>query len=281
MKLLPLVFLLTTVLLSETVFAGAWTRKQHTLYSKLSFSTLSTNTFYTRDGGKLTTADFRTWSTDIYGEYGVLDRLTAIAKIPILKSASFETTGSKAGIGDVGIGFRYGIISQTSTPVAITTFFEFPSGDENGLASLNDGSGVVRLPTGDGEFNTRIVASISHSFHPVPAFISVDAGYNIRTEGFTNEYMFGLQAGYKPAPGFWIQGILQALGPVGRTNPDLQGGGVRLGLGEGVQYTAYGFGVAYEIVENVSLSFDYHSAFGKTTNIYSGANLIAGISYER
>jgi len=260
---------------------GAWTRKQHSFYAKLGFTTLSTNQFHTKDGNKISTADFQTWSLNLYGEYGMFDRLTGIVKFPIARNARFETTESKLGIGDLGLELKYGLLSEGSTPVAVGVGVELPTGDENGFGFLKDGSGgFVLLPTGDGEFNTRLNLYASHSFYPIPAYISIDGGYNFRTKNFTDEYAVGFQAGYKLAETVWLQANLRAIGPVGTSNLDLIGSGIALGLGEGVQYTTYGLGAAYEFIPHWNISFDFFSAFGKITNIYSGVNLIFGISVE-
>ena len=279
-----LAMMITALIISikEEASAGAWTRNENSVYAKLAFSTLSTNTFHTKDGDKISTADFQTWSLDLYGEYGLLDRLTAVVKFPILKKAGFVTTQSKTGIGDLGLELKYGLVTG-STPVAIGVGVDLPTGDENGFGLLKDQvstpGGLVRLPTGDGEFNTRINVYVSHSFYPVPAYLSIDGGYNFRTKNFTNEYVFGLQGGYKIAGTVWLQANLRGMGPVRTPDPDLANGAA-LGLGEGVQYTTYSFGAAYEIIPHYAVSFDFFSAFGKITNIYSGINFVLGVSIE-
>jgi len=267
------------ILAISPAHGGAWTRKQNSFYAKLGLTTLSTNEFHTKDGDKIETADFHTWSLNLYGEYGVTDRLTGILRAPILRSAGFETTESFTGIGDIGLELKYGLLTG-STPVAVSFGADFPTGDETGTGSLKTGAGgYIRLPTGDGELNTRVSALVSHSFYPTPAYASFDLGYNVRSEGFTDEYAFGLQGGYKVFEEVWIQANLRGIGPV--ANPDATlAGGTALGYGEGVQYIAYNLGASYEVIPRVSVSFDFFSAFGRITNIYSGANLVFGLSFE-
>lgn len=267
------------VFASDSAHAGAWTKTQNSFFAKVALTTLSTNEFHTRDGDNISTADFHTWSFNLYGEYGILDRLTGIIRFPFVRSAGFETTQSFTGAGDLGLGIKYGLISG-STPLAIGLGVEFPTGNENGSGELKSTpEGFVRLPTGDGELNTRLDLYVSHSFHPAPAYVSLDAGYNIRTEGFTDEYLVILQGGYKLIEKLWVQASLKATGPVSTPDPSLAGGAA-LGFGEGVQYTAYSIGTAYEVVPHLSVSFDLYSAFGRITNIYSGLNLVFGIALE-
>ena len=266
----------------DDAVAGAWTRKQNSLYAKLGFSRIGTNTFYTKDGNEIPTADFQTWSFDLYGEYGILDRLTGVIKFPLVKRAAFETSEAKTGIGDLGIELKYGVLAGSS-PVAIGIGVELPTGDEGGIGLLKDQvsvpGGFIRLPTGDGELNTRVTLYVSHSFHPAPAYIAIDGGYNFRTKNFTDEYSFGLQAGYKLAQTVWLQANLRGVGPAADPDPELALTAA-IGLGEGVRYTSYGFGAAYEFIPHFNMSFDFFSAVGKPTNIYKGANLVVGISVE-
>jgi hypothetical protein len=267
------------ICICSDLFAGAWTRDQQSFYAKLSFTTLNSDQFHTKDGDKITTADFQTWSLNLYGEYGIINNLTAVVRFPFVRSAAFETTESFTGIGDIGVGLKYRLVSG-STPIAVGLHFELPSGNENGSGALKDLPGAsVRLPTGDGELNTRWDLYLSHSFYPTPAYASLDAGYNIRTEGFTDEYLIVLQGGYKFIPVMWAQASIKALGPVSTPDPALAGGAA-LGFGEGVQYTAYSIGTAYEISPHLIVSFDIYSAFGRITNIYSGLNLVFGIALE-
>jgi len=275
-----LLSIIITLLCSLTeANAGAWTRKQGSYYAKLGFTTLSTNTFHTKDGDEITTADFNTWSFNFYGEYGITESLTGIAKFPFLRNAGFETTESFTGIGDLSIGLRYGLVAG-STPVAVGILIDFPTGNENGSGTLKElPTASVRLPTGDGELNTQLNFSLSHSFYPAPAFVSLDGGYNVRTEGFTDEYLFAVQGGYKIIEKLWLQANLRGIGPISTPDPTLAGG-TALGFGEGVQYTAYSFGASYEIAPRLNVSFDLFSAFGRITNIYSGINYVLGISIE-
>jgi hypothetical protein len=276
--------LLTALALTRTnaYAGGAWTKKQNSFYAKLGFSTIGTNRFYTKDGNEIRTADFQAWSLDLYGEYGILDRLTGVVKFPVAKRAVFETSEAKLGIGDLGLELKYGLRTG-NTPLAIGLGVELPTGDQNGFGLLKDQAsspgGFIRLPTGDGEFNTRATLYLSHSFHPIPAFVSIEGGYNFRTKSFTNEYAFGLQAGYKLADKIWLQANLRGLGPAADPDSELAGNAA-LGLGEGIRYRSYGLGAAYEFIPRCSLSFDFFGAFGTITNIYAGANFVVGMAVE-
>lgn len=266
-------------LAAQSAHGGAWTRKRGALYSKLGFTTLATSEAYDPDGNKFTTPKFNTWSLNLYGEYGVTDRFTSVLRAPVLRAAKFENSESFTGVGDFSLEFKYGILRGT-TPVALSVEPVFPTGNKDGVTPLTDGSGgTVRLPTGDGEYNTIVKGSVSHSFHPIPGYVSLDVGYNFRTKGFTDEYLFMVQAGYQIDDVLWLQGNINAKGPVGTPDSTLASMAT-LGFGEGVQFVAYSFGLAYEMLPTVALTLDAYSAFGKITSIYSGLNLVFGVSWQ-
>ena len=270
---------LLTLFLAQHAAGGAWTRAQHSLYTKLAFTILSTSEAYDKDGNKFSTPKFNTWSLNLYGEYGVTDRITTILRAPVLRSAKYEGTESATDIGDISVEVKYGLI-RGSTPVAVSVEAEFPTGNENATGAWEDGIEIapIPLPTGDGEYNTRVKASVSHSFYPIPGYVSVDIGYNFRTMGFTDEFLFMIQAGYQIDDVLWLQGNINAKGPVKTPDPVLADKAT-LGFGEGVQFIAYSAGLAYEMLPTITLSFDAYSAFGKITSIYSGLNLVFGVSY--
>jgi hypothetical protein len=249
------------------------------MYLKVSGTYLGTSEAYDQNGDKFATTTFTTWSLNLYSEYGVTNRLTAILRAPLIRSAAYENTENLTKPGDIGIGLKYGLI-RGSTPVAIAIEPEFPTGEEIGTVPVTDGSGgTVRLPTGDGEYNTLVRTSVSHSFYPIPGYVSFDAGYNFRTEGFTDEYLFMIQAGYELDHDLWLQGNLHAKGPV--TTPDSALASMAtLGFGEGVQFVAYSVGLSYGVNTALELTFDAYSAFGKITSIYSGVNFVLGIAWR-
>jgi hypothetical protein len=274
-------FLVTaiTLLTTDGFAGGGWIRKKNSLYFKTAFSRLATDRFYTSTGQKISTADFTTWSLDAYAEYGIVERWDAIVRFPVYKRSSFETTTSASGIGDLAVEFRYGL-STGRWPVALGIGVDLPTGDNRLSAQVkNDPGATIFLPTGDGEWNYRFNFYVSHGFETSPLYVSLDGGYNLRTMGFTDEYTIGLQAGYQPLRAIGVQVFARRLAPIGDVDSSTPSS--RIGIGEGVQYTSLGGGLSYEFAPGYTLSADFFSAVGKITNIYSGANFVIGLSFEK
>lgn len=262
----------------QSFAGGGWINQPGTLYAKIGLTTLSTNAFHGPDGSLITTADFTTQTLQFYSEYGILEDLSAVFDIPFLKRSKYITSRAVTGFGDVGIEFKYGLMSA-EIPVAVGVRFELPTGDKNAFGrNLSNPDAIIYLPTGDGEFNVWARAYASHSFHPFPVFVTLDAGYNFRTQNLTDQYQVGFQLGYKPVEGLWLFGNVRRLALVGQANTQLIFNAI--GVGEGVEYSSYGMGISYGFLPHLSISLDAASAFGPVKNIYSGTNVGFGIAVD-
>lgn len=270
---------------------GAWIKERGKGYTKAAVTTLGADRYYLADGaltdslGTISTQTFQ-----LYGEFGIADKIELIVNIPVWKintTSDFETV---SGIGDPLIGFKTSLVSG-DWPVAGGLLVGIPLGDPIGEAlSLNDPMGVRarQLPTGDGELDAWVFGVVSHSFWPDPVYVSFEAGYNFRSiavrdftssfdgGNFTNTYYLQLEGGYEPLDRLWIIGRFRRYAPAGTP---VEGRYAFFGLGEGVTYNAFFIGGVYTLESGLGFSLDFSSAFG-VRNIYAGANIVAGVSYE-
>lgn len=262
----------------EAHAGGGWARRPHSLYVKLAGTTLASTAFHTSDGNVVRTADFNTQTIQLYMEYGVINRLSAILDAPVFKRAAYATASPASGIGDFGLVLKYAVLSGRF-PTSLGIGAEFPTGNRRAFgANKHNPEARIFLPTGDGEFNTWLRSYVSHSFHPRPAFASVDVGYNLRTMGFTNQYQMNLQLGYRPSDAVWLFGGLRRLATAGTP----RGGAAfsSIGIGEGVEYTSYGVGLSVEVAPHMDVTGDVSGGLGRAKNIYSGFNFGFGVAAD-
>jgi hypothetical protein len=106
---------------------SGWTKKKGEFFGQWSASYFSSDQYYNLSGELLETSTFRHYGTSLYGEYGLTDRLTVIANWPTYKFNSFETTETVSGLGDLGLGLKYGL-PLGGVPVSITITPELPTG---------------------------------------------------------------------------------------------------------------------------------------------------------
>jgi hypothetical protein len=265
---------------------SGWTRKKNTYFIKTSFNIFSSDTYYSLSGNKSVSQNFfNQKSLTLYGEYGISDKLTAIINFPMLKLNSFDNTETAAGIGDLKIEFKYALLTK-NIPLTIAVAPEFPTGSQNNYAkNLQSNLGFleqINLPTGDGEFNVWTTLAASHSFHPLPIYISLSTAYNFRTQyngfSFRDQVKFNFEAGYKLLDKVWLNGTLSAQTSMGK-----ESGTTDFIRGEGTEFTAFGFGAAYEVVKHWSVSLQtwgYADLIFDRKNIYSAPTYSIGVFYE-
>lgn len=183
---------------------GPWPQQKGNGYYKLSLWWINFNQHYT-DSGKIdpnvTTGIYNTF---FYGEYGFTDRLTGIVNAPIYSRNFMNNLVSSTtneiivpgeainSIGDIDVALKYGLTKPGSRfPIAATLQFGLPTGIAAGGSQGN-------LQTGDGEFNQLIRIDAGHGFKissTTNAYVSAYTGFNNRTNGFSEEFRFGLELG--------------------------------------------------------------------------------------
>jgi len=197
--------LLSTLLVMSVSFSaiagGGWTPKKKKGYFKFGQNILRSSKFYSPSGDIIDVNTISLYTTSIYGEYGLTDRLAAIVYAPLFvrntinKQESRQTgmlisDGDMANaIGDLDLGIKYALIYDKSIALSASLTLGIPTGITNG------GEGQI-LQTGDGEFNQLVKLEASKSFYPRPLYVSTLVGFNNRSEGFSEEFHFGVEVGY-------------------------------------------------------------------------------------
>jgi hypothetical protein len=192
---------LFSVTATSLLLAGGWPQPKGHAYLKLYEWWIVADQHYTDQGKIDPNTTNGVFNTIFYGEYGVTDRLTVVASVPLFSRAYFNntisgTTGETIipgeainGIGDADIGLKYGIPNM---PLAMSAMvvLGLPLGDESGGST---GS----LQTGDGEFNQMLQIDAGQGFTigDAPAYANIYAAFNNRTNGYSDEVRAGIEAG--------------------------------------------------------------------------------------
>lgn len=269
-------------LLSNGVFSQ-WTKGKGNGYYKLSGWYLQADQHYTNTGDidpNLTRSQF---NASVYAEYGISDKLDVIAYVPFLSRATENdevsgTTGQQISegeafnsFGDIDLGVRYGIFKNDKYALSASLKLGIPTGDN---AGGSDGS----FQTGDGEFNQLLQSSLGTSFNigSIPSYAKVYAGFNNRTEGFSDELRAGLELGASFLDDkLWIIGrsdILESL-QNGDLNAQNSQGSI---FANNIEYVSLGIEAAYYVTEKIGVSFNYTSAVsGKL--VFAAPSISGGI----
>lgn len=181
---------------------GGWPQPKGSGYFKLSQWWIIADQHYTDQGLIDPNETGGIFNTSFYGEYGFTDRLTGIVYAPLFSRAFFNnsisgTTGETIrrgeainGVGDADVSIKYGLVTKGPVAVSATLTFGLPLGNASGGTDGN-------LQTGDGEFNQMLQIDVGKGFAigETNAYANAYAGFNNRTNGFSDEWRLGIEAG--------------------------------------------------------------------------------------
>ncbi len=251
----PLTFTLLILLTTTLAQAGGgWPQPKGGGFLKLGQNMIIADQFY-QPNGELT--DIRTislFTTSLYGEYGITDRLTAVAYVPFFVRSTLNREEDPAGelvsegdfinsVGDTNLGLKYGILTDGPVVVSVGLTLGLPLGSTSGGET-----GI--LQTGDGEFNQLITVEASRSFGSL--YTTALLGFNNRTEGFSEEFRYGFEAGYRFGK---LIAQLRLFGVESFENGDMQpGGGGNSIFANNTEFLSVTPEIAYNLTEKLGVS---------------------------
>lgn len=185
---------------------GGWTQLKHHGYVKTSAFYVSSDQHYTDVGLIDPNTTYKLFNLNIYGEYGLTDRLTLQGYFPFISRSLFNNTVSGTtgetifpgdvinSVGDLDVSFKYGLIQNKPWVLSAMLTLGIPTG-------ISDGGYNGTLQTGDGEFNQMLQFDLSGGFSlgNASSWVSFYTALNNRTNGFSDEFRYGAEWG-----GQWI-----------------------------------------------------------------------------
>ncbi len=156
-------------------------------------------------------------------QYGLLNNLTVTATLPFVSKINPPTATSTTGLGDVGVGARWEPFPIGETPLPITLFgsLNLPTGD-----SPYDINPLTDLSTGSGYYSIGGGVSTRKYIDPIVLFATVSGNYGLEVTGLNQANGSRILTSFTP----------------GYT-------------------TGIGFGFAYSLNYDVSLTMSYQQSF--------------------
>lgn len=286
MKKTVTLIILTSLSLSSLLAGGGWPQPKNKGYFKLGQNFIISDQFYDLSGEIIDITTISLFTTSVYGEYGLTDRLTGIIYVPFFvrstlneverrQSGNIEPGDEVNSFGDTDIGFKYALTQDSKIALSASLTFGLPFGKV--AEGLTDNGDPRILQTGDGEFNQLLFIDASHSFYPAPFYASVGAGFNNRTEGFSDEVRYSAELGYSGLKNFNL--ALKVYGVSSIQNGD-EGGGAGSGVfGNNVEFLSFGPEISYNLSEQFGLvGSAAFASYGK--NILASPNFGVGVFFN-
>lgn len=290
------------LLLSTQAFAGAWTQSKHGYFFKFSANYLYTTREYNYLGDRLAifqervvyrNASFQDINLNFYGEYGLTDRATLVASLPIKVLTSkwtelilggqltSDVTVTTAGPADLSLSLRYGLL-RNPLVISAQAGVKIPTGYRQ--RPKNDGP-----PLGTAKFDGDFSLLFGASLYPVPIYFTAGLGYRQRGGPFNDQMLYSAEAGVTAGRVLLkvtFDGLLSTVAPpdiVGQTivTPLPGGGGVLPNIIVGDQdIHKVSPSIIYTLRPGLALQAEaLHMLAGKNT--VSGSTFSLGLIFNR
>jgi len=261
---------------------SGWTREKGESWSQLSYSSWKSSNYYNTSGQKIHTNTFHQRDINFYAEYGLNNRLTIIGFAPVYRELSFTGSTAVQGPGDPRVELKYSILRK-NWPLSFDVAAELPLGNSEARSHSKEIPGVwINLPLGDGELNYWFTLALSHPFSS-KAYFSLYNQYNLRGSynnvEFSDQLRFGSEFGYKVSPKAWLMVKQQAQWSLSKSKVFTD-----FARQDGTTFSNFSLLALYDIGKGFGISLQanvFSDLPSARRNLYSAANAVIGITYER
>ena len=186
--------------------AGAWSQPRGHLYAKLSGISYSSDEIFDAMGKRAAMGidddRFDAEQTFLYLEYGLLDRLTLVAKTSagrlVAENDLVEMT--TRGIGDADLGIKYQLVDKPLV-LAPSLSLKLPTGYHKEYDPA----------LGPGEIDLELRLLAARSLYPWPLYLGAETGYRLRGGLFSNQIPYFLELGASPHQRLFIKGYIDGV----------------------------------------------------------------------
>ena len=255
--------------------AGPWPAGQGHFYSKLSYGHLRSTELVAPDGTSFDIPRFTKDEVYLYFAYGVSNRVTLIANLPLLRSSDLrdvpDELSRESGFGDLQAGLQVQLGEAGGWIFAARAAAQAPTGDVSRAQGL--------LPTGSGIWEGEGVVGAGRSLFKGKGWGFLEAGYQYRGGGLRDGVVFGGQLGVSVHRRIALAANVRGVEPFSHEAPEVARGTFS-GVGDRVTYIAYGPTAIVGLGRGVGLQVDLELA-GRARNLAKGPTLRAGVSFSR
>ena len=270
-----LVGALACVLAAPAVEAGPWPQGRQHAYTKLSFQHLSARKYAQPDGTIFEIPRFRSSEWSFFGSFGLTDRLTLWANVPLVRSSDLDDDpdelGRESGFGDLGFALQAQLGSHGGWVFAVRGAFQIPTGDETRSEGLQ--------ATGSGVFEGSGVFGAGRSLAGGRGYGFVEAGYKYRGGGLKDAFVYTAQLGWNAGRRVTFAWNVRGEEPFSH-EPGTAGLNSFVGVGDRVTYVVFGPSAIFQLGRGWGVQLDVEGSF-HARNLAKGPMFRAGVTYQR
>ena len=274
-QLITLLLLLTSISL---IAQSPWTKEKSEAYLQLSYTTISGYSELFGDPELTTEREINDNTLQLYTEYGLSDKTTLIASVPLKMVSSnglvtatttpFTTESTKTALGNIELGIKHNFINKK-------WLLSGQLNVELNTGSFDEASG---LRTGYDAFTVTPLIITGRGFNNW--YIQAFTGVAIRTNDYSSAYKLGGEVGYKALDWLWVAGFLDGVASFHNGDLNQTVTNTKTGLYVNDQsYGAFGLKLAGEIKDNFGLNVGFGGAFGGR-NVAKKPAISFGVFYK-
>ena len=265
-----------------SLFTGAvlaqspWTKKKNEAYLQASFTTIAGYDGVYGDPDYKTQRKITDNTLQLYAEYGLTDKTTLLANVPLkmlesgeaVAATPFTAEASETSLGNIQLGIKHNFYNKKwLISGQLTT--EFNTGSYDSASGLRSGYDAMT-------FTPTIIAGRGFNKWYVQAFTGVD----IRTNGYSSNFKLGGEAGYKALDWLWIAGFLDGVASFDNGDVNLPVENLATGLYVNNQgYAAFGLKAIGEFDNKYGFTIGMGGAFSGH-NVPKKQALTFGLFYK-
>lgn len=275
-------FLLLTIFVlcyQPTIAQSAWTKNKGELYSQLSLSTIPSYSEIFNDNTYMTSRQITDNTIQLYAEYGLNDKWTLIANIPI-KSISTRrivdnptfspniSENSKTALGNIQVGLKRKLNSKTFVL----------SGQLNIEANTGNFYTDSGIRTGYDAWTFTPTLNVGRGYNNY--FFQVFTGVDIRTNNYSSNFKIGGEFGYTAVKNINLIAFIDAVVSFNDGYIILPQSNLETALYiNNQEYTAFGLKGLYDFTDNFGLTLSFGGAFS-ANNVAKQVALSGGAFYK-
>ncbi len=269
MKLL-FTFFISIFLFNISYSQSAWTKEKNAGYFQLQYNTIPEyDEIYgiSKDNSLFPERLQTEMGINLYGEFGITDKITLIGHIPVKIHKSgdinpkvflptvdidgpFTESGTLTALGNIEIGGRYNLYNSTYVV----------SGQLNVELNTSTFDSDLGLRTGYDAYAFTPTINVGRGWSK--SYIQAFTGFTLRTNDYHQSFKFGVEYGYKVLPKLWAIGFIDVLHTV--DDADLYFSFNTLTTSNYInnqEYIAFGLKVNYDYNDNFGINFGFGGAF--------------------
>jgi hypothetical protein len=254
---------------TPAVQAGPWPVGTARVYAKLGGSYLRSTTLANPDASQVRIPRFTKRDVQLYAAFGLNERLSLSASLPVSRRSTLADFGSESGLGDAQVALQVQLTQRRGWVLATRASVQAPTGDETRAEGL--------LPTGSGVWEGEWRLSLGRSFGAGRGWGFVEAGHQWR-ETLRDGFVYEGQAGWRLNERLSLAWNVRGLRPY-----DLSARGVALGsfvgVGDRVSYLAFGPSALVKLGGGFGAQVDVTGAAFER-NLATGTTFSIGLSYS-